>query len=92
MKIIFTKGARDKTREVLIKAYGENLPEAPAAVMIGIDILDILDEMYTEPIYKDAWLKLSQVFGEHQNQEALDLMDSIMENIKLDRGEAANAG
>lgn len=33
-------------------------------------------------IYKNAWLKLAQCFGEQMKQEELDLMDSILESIK----------
>ena len=35
-------------------------------------------------IYEEAWNKLYQVFGEFQNDEALDIMDSVMSAINLE--------
>lgn len=42
-----------------------------------------IEEGIPSAIYESAWLELGKVFGEQSNQEALDIMDSILNGVRL---------
>lgn len=43
-------------------------------------------------IYKNAWIRLSQVFGEDGNTEALELMDNVMKSAEFEEDENQKEG
>ena len=38
-------------------------------------------------LYKEAWRVLAMCFGERMQDNALDLMDSVLQSVKLDHEE-----
>ena len=45
----------------------------------------------SDSIYKEAWLKLGMCFGERMQDKELELMDAILQSVKLDFEEQQNA-
>ena len=41
--------------------------------------------------YKEAWVQLYNVFGERMQSEEQELMDSVLQSVKLDLEEQQNA-
>lgn len=44
-------------------------------------------EKLSPDIFKIAWWELYKCLGENLNQEGLDLMDSVLEGVRLDMEE-----
>jgi len=44
-----------------------------------------------DAIYKEAWAQLYNAFGERMQDEELELMDTVLQAMKLDREERHNA-
>lgn len=45
----------------------------------------------TNTVYKNAWYTLAMCFGERSQQDELDLMDAVLESVKLDYEEWQHA-
>ena len=53
----------------------------------AVEIYDrIIQIAQDAKLYKTAWLELAKCLGETMNQDALDLMDSVLSGVKIDLG------
>lgn len=46
---------------------------------------------HPDSVYREAWLELCNVFGEREQQEELDLMDSVLLGVVADYDERVAA-
>ena len=51
----------------------------------------ISTKILPDSIYKEAWAQLYNAFGERLQQDELELMDAVLQSVKLDFEEQQNA-
>ena len=52
---------------------------------------DLVRALAIGVVYKEAWHTLYNCFGEQERTEDMELMDSVLESMKLDREEKQDA-
>jgi len=52
---------------------------------------DLIRALAIGVMYKEAWNTLYNCFGEQERTEDMELMDSVLESMKLDREEKQDA-